>query len=198
MSVSNELTTLQNTKTAIKSAITSKGQTVGDDFSTYADAILDIETDFETETLTVIPSTVDLVNTPTTDGFSTVTVKGVTSAIDGNITANNIRSGVSILGVSGNLTELKGTTKTISSNGTYTPNSNYNGFTRVTVNVSPRYSIKTITTNGTHDVTDYASVYVNISQDGVLEQLFSDIVAGNNPVSVTNLQTLEQNISGLI
>ena len=39
------------------------------------------------------------------DGLSQVTVEGVTSAIDSNITANNIKSGVTILGVTGTVTE---------------------------------------------------------------------------------------------
>ena len=39
------------------------------------------------------------------DGLSQVTVEGVTSAIDSNITASNIKSGVTILGVTGTVTE---------------------------------------------------------------------------------------------
>lgn len=39
------------------------------------------------------------------DGLSQVTVEGVTSAIDANITASNIKSGVTILGVTGTVTE---------------------------------------------------------------------------------------------
>ena len=72
-----------------------------------------------------------------TDGYNPVTVKAVTSAIDSNIKEGNIKSGVSILGVTGTLTELKGETKTVTpttSNQTITPSTNHNGFTSVTIN----------------------------------------------------------------
>lgn len=72
------------------------------------------------------------------NGFAPVSVAAVTAAIDSNISANNIKTGVSILGVSGNVVELKGETKTISpttSQQTITPTTpTYNGLTSVTVN----------------------------------------------------------------
>ena len=70
-------------------------------------------------------------------GYGTVTVNAVTSSIDSNIQAENIKDGVSILGVSGTVTELNGSTKTVTpttSQQTVTPTSPSNGLTSVTVN----------------------------------------------------------------
>lgn len=70
-------------------------------------------------------------------GLSTVTVNAVTSAIDANITAANIKSGVSILGVSGSVTPVNNQTLTVTpttSQQTQNPGSGYTGFSTVTVN----------------------------------------------------------------
>ena len=90
------------------------------------------------DTLSVTPSTsAQQITAPDgTDGYSPVNVSAVTAAIDNNITAGNIKSGVSILGVSGSVTELNGTTTTINpstSEQTVSPTSPSNGFTSVTV-----------------------------------------------------------------
>ena len=86
------------------------------------------------ETLNVTPSTSAQTITATggTDGYSPVNVSAVTSSIDANITAGNIKDGVSILGVTGN----------------------YSG-------IQPTGTIQ-ITTNGTHDVTNYASADIQV------------------------------------
>lgn len=53
--------------------------------------------------LNVTPTTTSQTSTPPQnfDGFYKVTVSGVTSSIDNNITAGNIKNGVTILGVTG-------------------------------------------------------------------------------------------------
>lgn len=55
---------------------------------------------------TITPTTEDQEVSPSSsyDGFNKVTVKGVTAAIDENIVAGNIKSGVTILGVEGTYT----------------------------------------------------------------------------------------------
>ena len=66
------------------------------------------------------------------------TISAVTSAIDSNITAGNIKKNVSILGVTGTYDNSSSLgTKTITSNGTYNASSdNVDGYSSVTVNVS--------------------------------------------------------------
>lgn len=56
------------------------------------------------ETKTITPTTSQQVITPSTgkNAITEVTVEAVTSAIDANITAGNIKSGTTILGVTGN------------------------------------------------------------------------------------------------
>lgn len=57
------------------------------------------------ETVSVTPTTSAQTITPSTgyDGIETVNVSAVTSAIDANITAGNIKNGVTILGVTGTM-----------------------------------------------------------------------------------------------
>lgn len=57
------------------------------------------------ETANVTPTTAEQIITPTTgNGLTSVTVAAVTSAIDANIIAENIKAGVTILGVEGTYT----------------------------------------------------------------------------------------------
>lgn len=74
------------------------------------------------------------------DGLSKVNVEAVTNEIDENIKSENIKKDVSILGVQGNVEELKGTKLEITKNGTYTPEDPYNAYTEVVANIEPDVS----------------------------------------------------------
>lgn len=72
-----------------------------------------------------------------TDGYSPVNVSAVDASIDANITAGNIKSGTTILGVTGNVVELNGETKTVTPQvygQTLYPTSPKNAITEITVN----------------------------------------------------------------
>lgn len=85
----------------------------------------------------------DLIITPNTDEqdhsagyYNSIQVRPVTSSVDTNIKAENIKSGISILGVSGSLIELNGhelevTPATVQK--VIEPEDNYNAITKVTV-----------------------------------------------------------------
>ena len=70
-------------------------------------------------------------------GLSRVTINPVTNSVDNNIQAGNIKSGVTILGITGNLIESNNTQVTVTpstSQQTITPSGDYNGFSTVSVN----------------------------------------------------------------
>ena len=70
-------------------------------------------------------------------GLSRVTINPVTNSVDSNIQAGNIKSGVTILGITGDLIEANNTQVTVTpstSQQTITPSGDYNGFSTVSVN----------------------------------------------------------------
>lgn len=99
-----QLDYLETTKSLIKDAIVSKGQPVStsDTFRSYATKITNIST-MNAQAKTVNPSLSQQTIEPDSgyNALSSVTVNAVTSAIDSNIQADNIKKGVTILGVSG-------------------------------------------------------------------------------------------------
>lgn len=126
----------------IYDAIVAKGQNPDEeDRDTYAPAILAISGggSASLDTLNVTPSTSQQTLTPTAplDGWDEVVVAAVTSSIDANILAENIKDGVTILGVQGTLDptpNLQNKTVTPStSQQTIQADNNYDGLDTVTV-----------------------------------------------------------------
>lgn len=173
------------TGTAVLSNETSRNITTNGTYSPeapytgFSSVVVDVKVEHEALDVTPTTSLQTFTAVDQYHGYSPVTVQAVTADIDSNIVAGNIKSGVTILGVTGSVTELKGQTKTITANGTYTPDSGYNGFTSVTVNVNTvKNQDKTITANGTYTpdagYTGFGKVTVNIN-------------TVNNTVNNTNL-----------
>ena len=108
MSIADDLTRIQGAKADLRTAIQAKGVTVPataklDDYDTY---VASISTTPNLQAKTATPSTSQQVITPDYNyqGLSQVTVSAVTAAIDADIVAGNIKSGVNILGVVGTYT----------------------------------------------------------------------------------------------
>lgn len=122
----------------------------GDDLQGYSKVTVDVQPVIES--LNVTPSTsAQTITASGCDGYSPINVSAVTSSIDPNITAGNIKDGVSILGVTGSYSPTLGT-KNITTNGTYAASSdNLDGFSQVTVDVSGSsdwYNWKNVTEGG--------------------------------------------------
>ena len=103
--VQEELNYLEETKSLIKQVIINKGQDISNNtpFRNYVNKINDIDT-LNPQAKTITPRTSQQVITPDQNynALSQVTIEAVTSNIDSNIEAGNIRSGISILGIIGN------------------------------------------------------------------------------------------------
>lgn len=104
MSIQTEIERLEGAKSALKTSITNKGVTVDEEkkINEYS-ALVDSIVELKGQTKTVTPSTSKQTISPDAqyNGLTSVTVNAVTSAIDSNIVADNIKKDVSILGVTG-------------------------------------------------------------------------------------------------
>ena len=102
MSTYDKLDTINDSLNDIKTAIIAKGQTPSGNITTYATAIGNIST-LNAQTKTVTPTTSQQIIEPDNNynALSQVTVNAVTSSVDANIQAGNIKNSVTILGVTG-------------------------------------------------------------------------------------------------
>ena len=121
----------------------------------------------------------EFVDTSDANATSSDVLKGKTCYVNGEkVVGTKVESGE---GTTINLQE-----KTVTDNGTYTADDGYDGLSKVTVNVEKGTTptgTKDITANGTHDVTNYASVNVNVSTGG------SSGEVANFPFPHNNIQT---------
>ena len=94
--------------------------------------------------------------------YNTITIDPVTSAIDSNIQAGNIKEGVEILGVTGTLPVLNNEEKTVYPTSSFqevTPSTGYSGISKVTVDKVRSSAITTSaeTTSKTINATEYSN-----------------------------------------
>ena len=94
-----------NSLAAIRDAINANGGNVSDTtpYADYASKISGV-TKIEAKEITPTTSEQTITASGDVDGFNPLTVAAVTSAIDANILPENIKSGVTILGVEGTYT----------------------------------------------------------------------------------------------
>lgn len=110
MSIASEITRLQSAKADIRTAIQAKGATVPSSakLDAYDGYIAQIPTGSTPtlQTKSATPTTAAQVIQPDNgyDGLEKVNISAVTAAIDANISAGNIKDGVTILGVMGSYT----------------------------------------------------------------------------------------------
>lgn len=128
--------------------------------------------------------------TPIVDAYVPVTVSAVDSSIDSNITADNIKSGVSILGVQGNVIELKGQTRdeylTWYTGNVFEPNNGKNGITSIivrpknyTTNSGSYYIVTPTTSQQTVNIPNGYSGIGALSVEAVTSSIDSNIQAQN-------------------
>ena len=191
MTIASALTAMNTDIQNARTAITNKGGTVtsGGGSSQLATDIATIPSGGSAPVITslnVTPSTSSqTITAPSgTDGYSPVNVAAVTAAIDSDIKASNIKSGVSILGVTGTVTELNGETRTAtltsSAGNTFTPSSGKNAITSITV--TPNNQARSVTPSTSSQTLSVNSGYSGngtISVSAVTASIDSNITAGN-------------------
>ena len=186
MTIANELSNLQQDITNARTAITNKGGTVTvNGGSSQLATDIGTITELKGETITVTPTTSQQTITPSSgkNGITSVTVNAVTSAIDSDIQSSNILSGVNILGITGNVTKLNGSSRSVnltSSSQTFYPASGKNAITSITV--SAKNLARTITPTTSSQSIGIQSGYSGngtISVNAVTSSIDANIVADN-------------------
>lgn len=108
MTIASEIQRIKTNIANAYDALENKGATMPatEDSANLASTVNTVSTGGTIESLSITPSTSAQTITATggVDGYSPINVSAVTSSIDANIVAGNIKDGVSILGVTGTLT----------------------------------------------------------------------------------------------
>lgn len=173
--------------------------------------ILDVPGSIVLDGTTIHPSTLpQSITHPGVGGYASITVEPVTSAIDTDITADNIRAGVNILGVEGTVIESHTYETLLTANGTYAPAEGFNGFSEVEVRVEDRTYETTLTENGTYipaegyngfsrvevDVEDISPIYIGYLDEieTVMEE-HTIPVTGEYSLLSTDLDNFLDNLS---
>lgn len=187
LTLEQKIALIDTSKDNIKTAIINKGVTPTGNITTYAAAINNIST-ANISSLSITPTTSAQTITATggVDGYSPINVSAVTSAIDSDIVAGNIKQGVNILGVNGSLVGLNGETRSVSltssSGQTFTPTSGKNGITSITVTPTNRAfssSISPTTSAQTFSIPSGNSGNGSFTVGAVTSAIDSNIAAGN-------------------
>ena len=146
--------------------------------------------------LSVTPTTSAQTINPGTgvDGFAPVNVAAVDHTIDANITAGNIKDGVTILGVTGSVVELKAETQDVELDSvygkTFYPSTGYNGISAI--RVTPKNSLLTINPTKQEQTIDPSSIlgysgFGTVTVNPVTSSIDSNIQPGNIKDGVTIL-----------
>lgn len=201
MTIIQKLDRLANTKEAIATAIVEKGVAVEteDTFASYAQKILEISSGIQVYPGTIDPETgkSDLEIYPSKDetiivsppegydGIAYCEVDKVTYLIDSNIISDNIRQGVSVLGILGSLEETNPeparTVNPSNSIQTITPRGSYNSLSSVIVNAANNQE-KTVTPRTSSQTVQPDYGYVGLSSvkvDAVTAAIDSQIIPSN-------------------
>lgn len=164
MSIASELTKLETDITNAYDAIQTKGGTIPSNKNTenLSTAISSISGGGgkPEQNKTATPSTSSQTILPDTGyTLSSVTVNAVTSSIDNNIKASNIKEGIEILGVTGTLVSPSGTIN-ITENGTY----NVTNYETAEINMPDFLELL---------LTDNLKVYKSIKTTNIKQHIFS-------------------------